>query len=225
MKVIIPTASVTRIRNAISTSTPINVTMYEIGDSAEDTSGYTPGTNPTAIGGGQVASGLISADNISVSGDNQIEITIRLDSSQGNYTVGNIGLFDAANNLFCLAIYPHQVIKKMTNAGVTGNELTIRIVLRVTGIRSAVALTSTAANYGSLPIVDDPSDLPAVAAAPFNAYIVRNVAQGGKQEIATKDLTNSKWIYESPGHFRADKFTGLDVGDVVGWNSTTESLH
>lgn len=181
--------------NAASVGTPISIASFRIGNRAS----FVPADNATNVyltGGGVVYPGNISQMSHRLLSNGNVVVTITLDTSVGDFTVGNIGLFLSDNTLFSLTVLDAPENKREQNFPTeNGDVRTYDIVFTISSNPGAINFSLTEAVYTTLPTVATQAGLPPTASAPYDTYKVSNHTAIGKPVIATIDPDTNAWAY------------------------------
>ena len=156
---------------------------------------------------------------------------ITLSEAVGNFYVGNIGLFLADGTMFTLTALAVAEYKTATNVSTspptTGNARIYAIPIALTNVQNLINVTALFANYASLPSVATEAQLPAINAAPYNAYLVNTLSETNVSSIAVNNgiewlqlygiLNTSDSAVVIPG---LATFFFVE-GTAISWNGTT----
>jgi hypothetical protein len=121
---------------------------------------------------------------------------ITLSEAVGDFYIGNIGLFLADGTMFTLTALATQEYKTATNTAVapavTGNVRIYAIPIALTNVQNLINVTALFPDYASLPSVATEAQLPAINAAPYNAYLVNALSETNTSSIAVNN--GLEWI-------------------------------
>ncbi len=159
---------------------------------------------------------------------------IGLDTTIGNFDVGNIGLMIEGDVLFAKAVLPGKSNKyKSDPPKIVGNRKFYNIILTLTNVANLLDLSIIESTTCSLPEVATEVDLPVPNTTPFNAWLVRNHTHIGQPVIAVR--RNDDWdfapynLYPNQGIGILASVTALYDGScttpsVVGFNTTSKTF-
>lgn len=163
-----------------------------------------------------------------VSEDSGVVITIYLNTSIGDFTLGSAGLYLSDGTLFAI-LKVEETYEKVKNAGsIAGNAISFPFVFAIT-VQSVLNLEILSETIASLPIVSDESELPAYNLAPYSNYFVQEYSGTGRSAIACKfadewqfclasqDNLFDGWLEVGSSAFES----GIVEGDVVYLNTST----
>jgi hypothetical protein len=173
-----------------------------------------------------VYSGPVSNITYTIIDADTINWKIRLDTTVGNFEIGNVGIILEDGTLFCKAVLPGQSYKWISNPPTTvGNIKYLNIIMHLANAQGLINLTIMESDTASLPEVATELVLPEASSTPYNAWMVDNHTHGGIPTTALR--LNGKWWHathrENPGQGQgvlvssADKFSTVDtVLDGIG---------
>ena len=201
---LITSAGITALSNAISRGTSVNVIGYRIGSRVN----FTPASNITNVdtlvfpSTGVATNGLSYTITNGVT--NQVLFRISLNSTLGNFNVGNIGLFiGSTNSPILLAIVTLDETDTKTATvinGAEGNILTYDMYITVNDIANSINYSLIDSNTNSLlslPTVTDETNLPDVTNTNLKTIIVRSHSSyNNKPVIAQRDTTVNPNVWE-----------------------------
>ena len=202
---IITQAGITAAINAGQTGPNFDVSGFRIGSQSAnegatalstdtDVDGFVYQGNPT-----QLSYNIVDQDTIMW--------TIALDTTVGNFEIGNVGIVMPGNVLLCKAVYPAQTLKYMSNPPTTvGNVLYYKILMRLANIASLINVTIIESLTASLPEVPTEVQLPDAFSSPYNAYMVDNHTKLGTPTVALR--LNGNW-------FHAGHYSSAGMNDTV----------
>lgn len=198
---VITTAGIQAALNAGQNGPYIDITGFRIGsESAAD--GYVALATATDVGG-FVYEGSSAQLAYNVVDQDTVIFTIGLDTTVGNFQIGNIALTIANTNTpFCIAVYPTQTSKYLSDPPtVVGNILYYKILMRLANVASLLNVTIIESDTASLPEVPTELQLPDAFSSPYNCYMVDNHTHLGTPTTALR--LNGQWYhsahYESAG--------------------------
>lgn len=164
-----------------------------------------------------------------VSLDTGIVITIYLNSSIGDFTLGSAGLYLSDGTLFAILKLTDTYEKIKNNGNIVGNTVAFPFVFVLT-LQDVLELSILAESVASLPIVADETELPPFQTAPYSNYFIQNYAGSGQSAIACRFADEWQFCLASKNELfegwlkvaAADFDSGIVNGDVVYYDVTTE---
>lgn len=95
-----------------------------------------------------------------------------LDTTVGNFNIGNYGVFDSNNNLLLIVALDAVIPKYNSSSSSGANAITLYPIFEFTNIVQAINLTIAINNAMALPVVANRTALPAAGTTENNAFIV-----------------------------------------------------
>lgn len=103
---------------------------------------------------------------------NEVRYRVEMDSTVGDFTVGNIGLMTSGGILFAILALETAVYKRASAGNIAGNNFSYNFYLDFDNQATISSFTLVSENVYGLPTVSNIASLPAISTAPQNAYIV-----------------------------------------------------
>jgi len=196
-QVIVTNAGLAALNTAIANNTALNITKYSIGDAA----GYIPSRSQTEVSGTEVfnqdSSGASDGAVLTVLkiGDYAYEISLFMDGTIGNFTIGEYGFKLSDGTLFAIGVLQATTQKTKNTSVITGNSVRLRGVFSIGNAGDSIQITVDESVFNSVNIVATEASLPPVNGEGANMYQVRNYNTTGVSAIAVKDIATSSWKY------------------------------
>ncbi len=191
---VITNAGITAAIQAGTAGPQINITGFRIG-SASAVDGAVALVTDTDVDSFVYQGTAAQVSYLIIDADSAM-FRIELDTTVGNFSVGNIGLTMANNVLFAKAVMPAESVKYMSIPPTTvGNIKFYNIVMRLANIASLINLTIIESLTAAIPEVASELALPPALSSPFDAYMVDNHTHVGVPTTALR--LNGNW-YHSP---------------------------
>ena len=174
----------------------IAIVRYKIGDTLITESSASVIRNYTTLPGTIVYdSGNNPTDNTLTyarTDNNGIVISVYLNSSIGDFTMGSVGLYLDDGTLFAILALEETYNKTKNSGSVAGNIIMFPFTFVIT-VADVLDLEITPEGVASLPTVATEASLPSYNLAPYTAYYVQNLSGTGNPAIACR--TSSSWQY------------------------------
>ncbi len=152
-------------------------------------------------------------------------------ASEGDFEIGNIGLFNSDDTMLLIASFPYQ-LEKVASSGtsIIGNTARFSVPMTASGISGIVDYSLVVASDAALPQVASESDLPAAVNATYPTYFVKTHSRIGTPALAS--VYNGYWWYAQL-NFNIDDYgytvlsTLIDdevsALDAVTWSSSSST--
>lgn len=170
------------VANATALNTPVNLTKMAVGDGGG--AATTPKENQTTL----IAQKYIANINqltIDTSNPNYLIAEMIVPTTVGGWYVREVGIFDAAGNLFAVANFPETYKPQLAEG--SGRDLVIRIVIQVS-------------NASAVTLLVDPAITLASQSWVINNYTSKTKISGGSknQVLAKKTNTDQDFGWVNP---------------------------
>lgn len=146
---------------------------------------YTPQVTDTALHGTILYAGAIS--NYTVESADTCSYRLIIDETVGDFSFGEVGLYDAGGTLFALGSLNSVQIKQAVSGTDIGNIIDINVKLQMTQLAAVLDFTilllqnAKLLEIGSLELLQPP------VIAPSNAYICHSNDDGNNTPLAIRD--------------------------------------
>ena len=183
---------ITSIIHTGSEGPQINVNGFRIGsDSIAEGAHALPGDTDVD---NFVYQGLSSQIKYTIIDTDTVMWTVMLDTSVGNFDVGNIGITLEDGTLFAKAAYPTKSSKYMSNPPTTvGNVKIFKILMRLANVAGMINLTIIESTDSNVPEVPTELNLPPALSSLYDLYMVDNHTQIGVPTTALR--LNGNWFH------------------------------
>jgi Collagen triple helix repeat (20 copies)/Phage tail-collar fibre protein len=220
VEAVITTAGITAAINAGVDGPQITVTGFRIG-SQSFADGAQALVTDTDVDG-FVFQGTTSQISYTVVDQDTVMWTISLDSTIGNFEIGQIGLLLSDNVLWAKAVYPAESPKYMSDPPNTvGNFKFYKILMRLANVANLINLTILTSDDANLPEVPTELVLPPALSSPFDCYMVDNHTHIGVPTTALR--FNDNW-YHSPHHLNPGQGSGVLVVSPTSFDASAPTF-
>jgi len=222
MKTVITNAGIQAVITAENDGPKIKITSVKIGSAIiNPTSSMTDVTD-------FVWQGNSSYLTYNIIDANTFAFKVTLDESVGDFNVGNIGLFTASGDLFCLTSLFAVERKYQTTVSQQGNRREYIVYIQLTQIIDKIDLTIYDSTDASIPTVQTENDLPAVMTI-YNCYQVLYHTKLKYSCLAIRE--NNGWSYiktestQKLYNFELDRFDEeVNPGDPVYYDTISNTF-
>ena len=196
-QVIVTNAGLAALNTAIANNTTLDITKFSIGTSAD----YTPSRSQTNILGTEVFNqdsaeaedgAVLSVVKI---GDYAYEISLFLDGTVGNFTIGEYAFKLSDGTLFAIGVLQATTEKTKNTSVITGNSVRLRGVFSIGNAGDTIQITVDESVFNSINIITTEAELPAINGGSANMYQIKNYNSTGVSAIAIKDVATNSWKY------------------------------
>ena len=203
----ITTVGITAALNAGTTGPQINVAGFRLG-SLSAAEGAVATVNDTDVDG-FVYQGSINQMAYTVVDQDTVMWTLALDTTVGNFEIGNVGIVLTGNVLFAKAVLPGQSPKYQSSPPTTvGNVKYYNVIMRLANVASLINLSVVQALEMSIPEVLTEFNLPNPLITPFDCYLTDNHTRVGVPVTSVR--LNGSWF-----HATHRLFPGQGQGVIV----------
>lgn len=191
----------------------INITTFKVGSAVN----YSPTINDVALHGTVLYTQAVNG--YAVLSANEVEYTLILDDSVGNFSFGELGLFMEDGTLFALSALTEMQSKKKTDASDAGNIVSFEARLVTTQIAAVISFPINQmpnARMLELPSVDL---LKPPSISDSNVFLTLSRDTAGASIPAYK-AADFEWSFPSFARI----FSGQVTGNGVGYTAATITL-
>lgn len=199
--------------NAQSGGPKINITSFKVGSAVN----YSPTISDVALRGTVLYTQAING--YAVLSANEVEYTLILDDSVGDFSFGEVGLFMEDGTLFALSSLTEIQAKKKTNASDAGNIVSFEARLVITQIAAVITFPINQMPNARLLEVPSVDLLKPPSVADSNAYLTLSKDTAGSS-IPAYRAGDFEWSFPS----FTKVFSGVVTGNGVGYTAANITL-
>lgn len=197
------------VQQIAATGEPLNIVKYVLGSDY----GYTPVLDAVGIKGTEVYSS--SPTEIEVLNANIYKYQIGLDYNVGNFSFGEVALYDSQDNCVAVGVSEEPISKLKTSGSSSGNSVILGVYLSMATKNYAMWIDTLASdNQYSVPILESIDNLSTTADAYPNFYIIKGTSP---QQSSVLAYTSKDGLW----YFDAYSFTNQIQLTVAACTSST----
>lgn len=179
------------VQQMAATGEPLEIAKYVLGSEA----GYTPKMDAAGIQGDEVYSG--SPTDIEIVNANVYKYQIGLDYNVGNFSFGEIALYDSADKCVAVGVSETTISKLKTSGSSGGNSVVLGIYMSMAAKNYAMWIDALASdNQYSVPILETVDNLSTTADAYPNFYIIKG-ASSAQSSILAYTSKDGLWYFDA----------------------------
>lgn len=174
-----------------ATSAPLEIVKYVLGSEVA----YTPMMSDTGIRGNVVYEG--QPTEMEIINANVYKYQIGLDYSVGNFSFGEVALYDANDQCVAVGVAEELVDKLKISGGSNGNAVTLGVYLSMVAKNYAMWIDTLASdNQYSVPILETVDNLAPTAESNPNFFIVKG-ASAQQSSILAYASKDGLWYFDA----------------------------